>query len=523
MSSRVSETTLRSSVRQQAQTQATQMGSAAPAPSSDSQLRTPKSRAQSSGRRDQRSEDRIPHSALRTPHSEAPSSKASIIIPVFNQAGLTTQCLRTIVGHENCEVIVVDDSSTDSTREALGRFGRQIKVVEHEANSGFAQSCNDGAAVAEGEYLVFLNNDTIPQAGWLEALVHYADTHPPAAAVGAKLVYPNNTIQHAGVVICQDRYPRHIYTGFAANHPAVSKSRRFQIVTGACMLVRQRVFREMGGFDTAFRNGFEDVDLCLRMGGAGHQIHYCAESVLCHLESVSPGRWKNEGDNFSRYRASWINRVQPDDIRYYLEDKLLTFSYEGSRNFHIRVSPLLAVVDGDARKSESEQLLIDRARQAADLTRENAHLRAELCRHAPDSPCLQYDQLRQQIREAVRHAVPPGGVVLVASKGDGALLDLPGCRARHFPQTELGAYAGHHPAHSAEAIAHLEALRAKAAEYLLIPATSLWWLDHYADFRQHLDTHYPRLEALGEEGIIYSLARRITTPEQDENSRTGKE
>src|SRR5262245_5461843 len=140
--------------------------------------------------------------------------KSTVIIPVFNQASLTAQCLQTILGRETCEVIVVDDASTDATPKTLADFGDRITVVKHRANSGFASSCNDGAAAASGNYLVFLNNDTIPQPGWLELLVQYADDHPEAAVVGARLLYPNETIQHAGVVICQDHYPRHIYTGF---------------------------------------------------------------------------------------------------------------------------------------------------------------------------------------------------------------------------------------------------------------------------------------------------------------------
>src|SRR5262249_47182435 len=152
-----------------------------------------------------------------------------------------------------------------------------------------------------------------------------AMSHPEVSIVGSKLVYPDNTIQHAGVVICQDHYPRHIYTGFPADHPAVCKSRAFQIVTGACMLVRRAAFERAGGLDPSFRNGFEDVDFCLRLRKAGLEVHYCAESVVEHLESVSPGRFRHAGKNVSLYRQRWFERVQPDDVKYYLEDGLLQF------------------------------------------------------------------------------------------------------------------------------------------------------------------------------------------------------
>jgi hypothetical protein len=89
-------------------------------------------------------------------------------------------------------------------------------------------------------------------------------------------------------------------------------------------------------------------------------------------------------------------------------------------------------------------------------------------------------------------AIPAGATVLVVSKGDEALLRIQGCTGWHFPRADNGAYAGHHPADSAEAIAHLEALRTQGARYLVFPSTSLWWFDFYAGFREHLDGRYRR-------------------------------
>jgi GT2 family glycosyltransferase/glycosyltransferase involved in cell wall biosynthesis len=418
--------------------------------------------------------------------------RTTVIIPVFNHESLTRQCLEAVLGTvgNDVEIIVVDDGSTDATLQMLTGYGYRVRLVTHPTNSGFAKSCNDGAAAASGEYLVFLNNDTIPQPGWLEALECYADTHPEAAVLGSKLLYPNNTIQHAGVVICQDRYPRHIYTGFPADHPAVNKSRRFQLVTAACMLVRRQAWTQVGGFDTAFRNGFEDVDFCLRLGEAGREIHYCADSIVHHLESVSPGRFKSDRDNIALYRKRWIETVQPDDLRYYIADGLLGVSYEGTFPIHLRVSPQLAVLNGDSRREETEKLLAERARQVADLTRENTRLRVELGGRLPDSPALEYEKLRQRIRETVRKTIPPDATVVVVSKGDSALLDLHGRTAWHFPQTPKGAYAGHHPADSSEAIRHLEELRARGAQYLLFPQTAFWWLDHYKEFKHYLAGRY---------------------------------
>jgi GT2 family glycosyltransferase len=418
---------------------------------------------------------------------------------------LTLRCLETL-GQGDFEVIVVDDASTDDTALLLASYGDAVKVVPHSVNQGFATSCNHGAAVASGEFLVFLNNDTISKPGWLDALVSYANAHPEASVIGSKLLYPDNTIQHAGVVICQDRYPRHIYTGFPADHPAVNKSRCFQAVTAACMLVRRSAFGRVGGFDPSFRNGFEDVDFCLRLCEAGDEIHYCAESVLQHLESVSPGRFKHAGSNVALYRERWSTRVQPDDVNFYIEDGLLRFGYEGSFPINVSISPRLAVMENTKRAEESERLLVESARKIADLRRENTRLSLQALATAPESELARYDALRREIRHIAEVETLPGAAVLVISKGDRELIELEGRQGWHFPQTENGIYAGYHPGTSAEAISHLEALRAQGGAYLLIPATSLWWLDYYDEFYLYLESHYLRIPTPQELCVLYDLS-----------------
>jgi GT2 family glycosyltransferase len=307
----------------------------------------------------------------------------SIIIPVFNKVSLTRQCLDALLAEHHpelaLEIIVVDDASTDSTPEELADYKQKVGVVRHEVNAGFATSCNDGAEQASGELLVFLNNDTIPHAGWLEALVHYADQHPEAAVVGSKLLYPNGTIQHAGVVICQDRYARHLYAGLPGDHPAVNKSRRFQVVTAACVLVRPELFRHAKGFDPAFQNGLEDVDLCLRLGEQGHQVHYCHTSVLTHLESVTRTTSKEERANNQLYMERWGHRVQPDDFRYYLEDGLIRMTYDQVLcPLALKVSPLLALIDEEGRQREADRLLRARGDQVFGFLKDTIRLGVEL-------------------------------------------------------------------------------------------------------------------------------------------------
>jgi GT2 family glycosyltransferase len=306
----------------------------------------------------------------------------SIVIPVFNRASLTRQCLNSLLSHPpdevDCEIVVVDDGSTDITPQLLAEYGDRIRVVPHDANRGFASACNDGAASASGAYLLFLNNDTIPKEGWLDRLVRYAGDNPEAAVVGSKLLFPNGTVQHAGAVICQDKFPRHIYSGFPADHPAVNRSRRYQVVTGACMLVRRDAFEEVGGFDTDFVNGYEDSDLCLRLGERGYEVHYCHESVLYHLESASrEGREADFALDTRLYVERWAERVRPDDLDYYVADGLLKVTYWESYPVRMSISPLVAVVDDRECERQADRLLDARAKQVFELLKETTRLRLQ--------------------------------------------------------------------------------------------------------------------------------------------------
>jgi GT2 family glycosyltransferase len=480
------------------------------------------------------------------------SVSTSIVVPVHGRAALTRSCLDLVLSElpESAELIVVDDASTDGTPLLLEGYGEAIRVLALAANVGYARACNEGAAIARGENLVFLNNDTEPRRGWLPALVSYAEARPEAAVVGAKLLYPTGSVQHAGVVVGQDGYPHNLYAGVPADHPAVNRSRRLQAVTGACMLVRRGDFEAVGGFDPAFVNSLEDVDLCLRLGERGREVHYCHEAVLTHLESASRGRRDRFERSVKAYKSRWRDRARRDDVAVYVEDGLLAFEYPEAYPLRLTVSPRLASVHGD-RAEEVEGLLEAYARQVSDLLGEvvrltattggelapgangaRSHLddtvtafdRLEFAREAsrleekvrdlqgrleqgsgpvagmeplPEFTAndrLGYRSLVEQVREAVRLHVPEGASVLVVSRGDRELVDLDGREGRHFPQDPSGGYLGHHPSDSDDAIARLRALRASGAEYLVIPATSAWWLDHYEGFAEFLRRRYPMVE-----------------------------
>jgi GT2 family glycosyltransferase/thioredoxin-like negative regulator of GroEL len=244
--------------------------------------------------------------------------RCSIIIPLFNQVEYTKQCLEALIQNtpdELYEVIIVDNASTDGTKEFLKSLEGDVKIITNKENLGFAKACNQGAKTAQGGYLVFLNNDTKVLPGWLDELVKCAREDKKRAVVGAKLLYPDDTIQHAGVAITDSPhpiFPYHIHHKKPSNAPEVNVMREYQAVTGACMLVRKDLFEKMGGFDEDFLNGYEDVDLCFRIRENGYKIIYCPESIVYHYESVSDGRFSAVEHNVKRLHQKWLGKIHAD-------------------------------------------------------------------------------------------------------------------------------------------------------------------------------------------------------------------
>lgn len=420
------------------------------------------------------------------------AAQVSVVVPVHGRAGLTRRCLERVLADlpPGCEVVVADDASPDGTPEALAALGGTIRVLRLEENRGFAAACNAGAEAATGELLVFLNNDTEPQAGWLAALRRCTEEHPEADVVGAKLLYPTGAIQHAGVAFGQDGYPHNLYAGLPGEHPAANRPRRLQAVTGACMLVRRQAFERAGGFDERFRNSLEDVDLCLRIGADGGEVRYCPTAVVTHLESATRGREEKFEASVDLYRERWRERVRRDDLALYAEDGLIEVEYPDAHPLRISVSPLLAAIErSDGHEAEVEPLLRRQGRRIEDLQRELTRLAAELADRGVEVelPELDREDAVTAVREQVERSVPEGATVLLVSRGDSELLRLGNREARHFPAGPDGRYLGHHPAGDAEAIELLEDARRGGAEYLVVPAAEAWWLDHYAGFAAHLE------------------------------------
>lgn len=242
---------------------------------------------------------------------------ASVIIPVYNNWQYTRRCLASLdaAGYRNqVEVIVVDNASADETPVRLKNEFPWVKVIRSPQNLGFAAACNTGAAAATGQYLVFLNNDTEVERGWLEALLAACEAEHGAAIVGSKLLYPDGRLQHAGVGISYaGTYP--IHSAHLRYGQPDSEDARCEVdaVTGASMLLPRDVFYELGGFDEIYENGYEDVDICLKARQRGYRIIYEPASRAIHYESRTPGRFDREWRNINILHRRWLPYV----IRHY--------------------------------------------------------------------------------------------------------------------------------------------------------------------------------------------------------------
>lgn len=252
--------------------------------------------------------------------SAAPA--VSIVIPVFDRLDLTRQCLRALEESTALpvEAIVVDNGSTDGTGEFLRaeEAAGRLRAVVNGENLGFGRACNQGLSLARGRHVVFLNNDTVPLPGWLEALVDAVEGDPSVGLVGSRLLYADDTIQHAGILWNDDDELYHVHRHAPREAPEVLESRDFPAVTGACILLPAPLLRRLGGFDESFHMYVEDVDLCMRVWESGHRVRYCAESVLYHLEnaSVPSTLWRNAHvvAGWQRLQARWAGRW-PVEVR----------------------------------------------------------------------------------------------------------------------------------------------------------------------------------------------------------------
>jgi GT2 family glycosyltransferase len=235
----------------------------------------------------------------------------SIVTALYNRLDLTREFLVSLERHpppEPWEIIWVDDGSTDGTREWLRTLpGPRHHVVLNEVNLGYAAANNRGAALATGRTLALLNNDLVLTPGWFTPMADILSRFPGAGLVGnVQLNAKTGAVDHSGFYYYARGKPAHDRT----LPPAVpSPARPVPAATGACLLVAHERFRALGGFDPVFRNGCEDVDLCLRARAAGWQNYVALNSVIRHHVSSSPGRSDHNQRNAYLLMRRWQDTI----------------------------------------------------------------------------------------------------------------------------------------------------------------------------------------------------------------------
>lgn len=220
----------------------------------------------------------------------------SIIIPVHSNLEYTHRCLTAI--HQtsylhNVEIIIIDNNADPKTKKLLSTLDDFAKVIINEKNESYSHANNQGAAIATGKYLVFMNNDVQGISGWLEAFEDTFEKDPTIGIQGAKLLYQNEKIQHAGIVwgpipeLNNMNLHYHIHLLDEAEDSKVNVSKEYQMVTGALLAIRRELFHEVGGFDENYYFGHEDLDLCMKVRKAGYKVWYNHKASAYHYESMT--------------------------------------------------------------------------------------------------------------------------------------------------------------------------------------------------------------------------------------------
>ncbi len=231
------------------------------------------------------------------------SKLVSIIIPVYNQVDFTRKCFESIKQNTSTgeyEIIVVNNASTDNTQDYLTSLGKEILTVNNAENLGFVDACNLGAEKANGNYLLFLNNDTEVLPGWLSSLVEVIEQDEKNGVVGSKFVYPDGSLQEAGGIIYADGSGRNFGRFDDPAKEEYNRITEVDYITGACLMIRTNLFNKIGCFNKLYRPAYyEDTDLCFSARKLGYKVLYVPGSQIIHHEHITAGQDSEGG--FKKY------------------------------------------------------------------------------------------------------------------------------------------------------------------------------------------------------------------------------
>lgn len=252
--------------------------------------------------------------ALAVPQQLSPL--VSIIIPVYNQIDYTYLCIKSIIlnsGDVPYEIIVADDCSTDTTTK-IQEIISGVHVARTKKNLRFLLNCNHAAKQARGRYILFLNNDTQVQKGWLRPLVDLIESDARIGMVGSKLIYPDGRLQEAGGILWRDGSAWNYGNGQNPALPEFNYVKEVDYISGAAIMIRRELWESIGGFDERFAPAYcEDSDLAFAVRKAGYKVLYQPKSVVVHFEGVSNGTDTSSGlkayqvENQKKFFEKWKN------------------------------------------------------------------------------------------------------------------------------------------------------------------------------------------------------------------------
>ena len=246
----------------------------------------------------------------------------SIVIPAYNQANYTLACIRSVVENTTTvpyEIIVMDDKSPDQDARNIPYFVQNITFVSNEENLGFLRNCNKGADLAKGKYILFLNNDTNVQPGWLSTLVELIESDEKIGMVGSKLVYPDGRQQEAGGIIWNDASGWNFGRLDDPLKPEYNYVKEADYISGAAIMIRGDLWNEIGGFDERYVPAYyEDSDLAFEVRKHGYKVMLQPKSVVIHFEGVSNGTDLGSGIkryqvvNYDKFLSKWKSVLEKE-------------------------------------------------------------------------------------------------------------------------------------------------------------------------------------------------------------------